>query len=327
MEIDLALDPGSSQLRLIERVSGAIAEHPSVCAQDDPMVRASTSGLTAATQMDHGLIRPLRAGRVTHRAAAARIFGKAFAEHLGPLRAGPTVLLAMPGGLDSHSQAQLTGLVRSAGAREVIPVPASILAAWGCELPVNEPVGSLVLDVGAEKTTAAMTSLGGLIGEVNAPVGGRHMDKAISAWVRKHMNLAMGRRTAEALKIRLSAERTGVAATLSLRGRDVDTRELRQSTVAASGIAAAIAGVNEMVADVVRKVLASAPPEVSADISERGIMVCGGSGAATGLTEALRETTGLAVVHTERPDHALARGAALAMREPAILERIIGLSL
>jgi rod shape-determining protein MreB len=182
----------------------------------------------------------------------------------------------------------------------------------------------MIVDVGGGRTDVGVTSLGGLVVRRSLQVAGDDFDEAIRNWLRTHRNLLVGERTAETLKTRVGSVTPEAHPDLRMRirGRDLASGKPLEVDVTAADIASAISDAVGRVRKVVLESLQETPPELSADIIDRGVLLCGGSSHLRGLDLLLREDSGLPVLQAEDPEHCVAKGAAQLLDDPELFERV-----
>jgi rod shape-determining protein MreB len=212
---------------------------------------------------------------------------------------------------------------RAAGARDVLLAPSSMAAAIGAELPVRDPVGSMVVDIGAGHTDVAITSLGGFVVARSSSAGGDALDHAIRTWLRDKHDLLVGERTAEGIKHRVgAADRVDPMLRTRIRGRDATTGVPREVDLDSTAIADALAPAVTAIRETVLSALAAAPPEISSDILARGILLCGGTAKLRRIEAHLGDAIGLPVLQADDPGRCVARGAARLLDDPVLFDRI-----
>jgi rod shape-determining protein MreB len=204
----------------------------------------------------------------------------------------------------------------AAGAGEVSLIEEAMAAAMGAELPVAEPVGSLVVDIGGGTTEVAITSLGGLAVETSIRVGGYEMDDAIVRYAKMRHRLLVGGEGAEALKLAIgSAWPVAEEGEAEIRGRDLTTGLLRRVRLGAPEVREALRAPVDQIVDAVKGTLERAPAELAADVMERGLVLVGGGALLRGMDQRLRDETGLAVTIVDSPLTCVAVGAGLSLEE------------
>ena len=197
-------------------------------------------------------------------------------------------------------------------------------AAIGAEIAVQQPMGSLIIDVGAGRTQVAVISLGAMVVQRSNTDAGDAMDRAIVAWLRRHHDLMVGDPTAEVIKLRSgSAGYLAPPLTTRIRGRDMHQGSPKELDVSSSDTADALAELVCRIRDTVIDVLRDTPPELAADILGQGLMLCGGGARLRGLDLVLREATGLPVLLAEAPERCVAVGLARLIENGELFERVV----
>ena len=269
------------------------------------------------------VVRPLQDGIVADYALAEKLLHALFSRvKTGPSRLlGQHVLLCVPGGVTDADKSRVLQTVRDTGAKRVQLIEAPLAAALGAGLPVTEPTGSLVVDVGGGTTDVAIISLGGVVVGESLRLAGNEFDEAIVRFVRQQQNVLIGDRSAEEIKLRVGTTRVSAgserADSFEVRGRDITSSVVKDVVVTADEVAQALRDPLEKLAAGVQRVLEAAPPELVADVIETGLVLTGGSAPIANLAELLQETTGVRVRIAEHaPDCAvLGTGKALALTE------------
>jgi rod shape-determining protein MreB and related proteins len=237
---------------------------------------------------------------------------------IGKRRGRPSVVLCVPSGLTGVERDAVQDAALVAGAAEVSLIEEAMAAAIGADLPVAEPVGSMVVDIGGGTTEVAITSLGGLVVAESVGVGGYEMDEAIVRHVKTSHRLLVGGEEAEAVKIRIgSAWPLADDETAELRGRDLVTGLLRRTVIAADEVRHALTLPLERIVEVVRTTLERAPAGLSADV-QRGLVLVGVGALLRGIERRLQAETGLAVTIAEEPLTRIAVGAGRSLEEPRL---------
>jgi rod shape-determining protein MreB len=327
----LAVDLGTAETRLVARGKGIIARVPTAVAtaaskegRQVVAVGEAAWKMIGRTPAGTEVVRPVRGGVVADFAATEQLLADLLARAgAGPLRRA-RLLVTIPSGTTEVERRAVQDATRAAGAGQVWLVASPMAAAIGAELPVTEPVGSLIVDVGAGRTHVAVAALGGLVVRRSLQLAGDDIDQAVHVWLRRHAGLVVGDRTAETLKIRVGTVTPEVHGDLRLRvrGRDLATARPTERDVTAGEVAEAIDEVVGRIRGAVREALREIPPELSADIVARGALLCGGTSQLRGLDARLREDSGLAVLPAERPLDCVALGAARLLDDPVLLERV-----
>ncbi|MCO4744375.1 MAG: rod shape-determining protein MreB [Proteobacteria bacterium] len=326
---DVALDLGSSNLRVVLRGGGVVFEQPTVIAlaRGRSGVHVAAIGSQARELLGRAapgtqVIRPVQGGVIADFEATERLIRVVLQKTVGRSLLKPRILVSVPPGTTEVERRAVQESVRAAGARDVTLAAAPLLAAIGAGLAVSEAVGSFLVEVGGGRTTSAVTSLGGLVVQQSERVAGTAMDDAIAHWLRRKHGLAVGSRSAEALKIQIGSAEGGAAATSRVRGRDLTNGAPREVEVTGDEVTEALAEPIARIRQVVLDTLAQTPPELAGDIMERGAILAGGSGRLRGLDRVLRDATGLPFLLAEEPARCVARGAASLLSDTPLFERV-----
>jgi rod shape-determining protein MreB len=319
---DLAIDLGTANTVVYVAGRGIVVDEPSVVAINTTTgsvvaVGAEAKQMIGRTPGNIVAVRPLRDGVIADFDVTERMLryfiGRVY-KH-GRL-ARPRVILCTPSGLTAVERRAVKEAAVHAGARAVYLIEEPIAAAIGAKLPVNEPTGSMIVDVGGGTTEVAVISLGGMVACQSVRTGGFAMDAAIISWVKKEYSLALGERTAEDIKIAVGSAFPGSAdLQAEIRGRDLVTGLPRTVVVTAAEIRNAIQEPVNRAVDAVTATLDLCPPELSGDVMDRGIVLTGGGGMLRGLDERLRHETGLPVYLVDQPLHSVALGAGQCLEE------------
>ncbi|HEU4965145.1 MAG TPA: rod shape-determining protein [Bacilli bacterium] len=221
----------------------------------------------------------------------------------------PRVAVCVPSGITAVEKRAVEDAAREAGARDPICIEEPMAAAIGAGLPVGEPTGSMVVDIGGGTTEVAIISLGGIVTSRSIRVAGDEMDEAITQYIKKAYNLMIGERTAEELKLTVgSAIPSDKQETMDVRGRDLVTGLPKTLTITAEEIADALADTVNSIVEAVKITLEKSPPELAADIMDRGIVLTGGGALLKNLDRLLSRETGMPVLVAENPLDCVAIG-------------------
>lgn len=325
---DLAVDLGTSFTRVHLRNSGTVCNEPTVVAlhtDRDGRRRVTAIGSEARPMLgrtpdDIHAVQPIRRGRVADFEVAEalllhlvrRIHGRN-----GWMR--PRILVAVPHHASDMEVRAVRDSCESAGAREVQLVPRPIAAALGARLPIHEPSGTLVVDVGGGSTEVSVLSLSGVVSCRTVEGGGEGMDEAIIEWLRRERSLLVGQPSAERLKIELgSAFDPDPNARALVKGRCLERGVPRAESVSARDVLTALLPHIDAIGEAIRAAIEDAPPELGSDIVDHGVVLTGGGAKLRGLDRALRDRTGLPVVCAEDPETAVIHGAGRVLDEPAL---------
>lgn len=327
---ELAVDLGTSHTRVVVRGRGIVLEAPTVVAiQQGPRGRevvavgADARKMIGRTPAGLAVVRPVRGGVIADFEAAEQLLRHLLGAAGTRSFFRPRALVCIPTGTTEVERRAVQESARAAGAREVYLVATSMAAALGAGLPVSDPVGSVILDIGGGRTDVGVVSMGGLVVRQSLQVAGDALDDAIRSWLRRNHSLEIAERTAETLKHHIGAAH--VHATphrMRVRGRDVVTGAPRELDVSTAEVAEAIESPVGRIRRCVLDALRDTPPELSSDICDRGLLLCGGGSALRDLDVLLREDTGLPVLHTDDPARCVARGAERLLDDAALFERV-----
>ncbi|MFJ9517815.1 rod shape-determining protein [Kitasatospora sp. NPDC101801] len=311
---DIGIDLGTANTLVYLRGKGIVLNEPSVVAVDRKTGEVLSVGTEARrtlgrTPEDVVASRPLRDGVIADfdgtRHLLRHLLAKATGTAVRRFRAGPRVVVCVPSGITGVERRAVIEAVGSAGAASVHLIQEPMAAAIGAGLPVHEPTGSMVVDIGGGTTEVAVVSMGGMVASRSIRVAGDRMDAAITKQVKKDHGLLIGERTAEELKLAIGSADPipgdQTPAELVVRGRDAVGGLPRSATVTAAQIREAL---DEPVAEIVlavRQTLDAVPPELSGDVMGQGIVLTGGGALLRGLDARISRETGLPVRVAENP--------------------------
>ncbi len=328
---DIAVDLGTSHTRIWVRGSGVVVDEPTVVAthrgargREVVAVGAEAREMIGRTPAGTEVVRPVRGGVVADFEATEQLLTVLLRRALGRTMRRPRIVVCVPSTTTEVERRAVQESARSAGAREVALLPTAMCAAAGAGLPIKEPVGSVIVDVGGGRTEVAVVSLGGMVVYRSARVAGDAMDDAITAWLRAEHDVDVGTSTAEGIKITVGGamDLEGPVLRTIVRGRDLQGGGPRELGLTSTEVVKALAVPVAAVRDALLEVLAETPPELSADLVDRGVLVCGGAARLRGLSAVLRDASGLAVLEAEQPETAVARGAGELMEDQELFDRV-----
>lgn len=330
---DLAIDLGTANTLVYVTGRGIVVEEPSVVAvakgpgQSHGKVLAvglEAKRMLGRTPGNIVAIRPLKDGVIADFELAEHMLRYFIQEAIGRRSfVNPRVVVCIPFGITEVEKRAVQESARSAGAREVILVPEPMAAAVGAGLPVGEPLGSMIVDIGGGTTEVAVISLGGIAVSQSLRIAGDQMDDAIAAYVKRRYNCLIGERTAEEIKLTVGcAAAPAEVRTLHVKGRDLGSGTPRQFEVSTDDCAEALQDAVAQIIETVRTTLEKTPPELAADIIDQGVVLSGGGALLRHLDDVLRDATGLPVVIAEEPLHCVALGAGAMLERPELLKRI-----
>jgi len=326
---DMAIDLGTANTLVWVRGKGIVVEEPSVVALDKVARRiiavgAEAKRMVGRTPADVVAIRPLQDGVISDFTVTEKMlqyFMRLAVDHA--FLARPRVVIGIPSGITEVERRAVHDAALNAGARACYLMEEPMAAAIGAGLPVSEPGGCMVVDIGGGTTEVAVISMGGIVVSTSIPVAGDEMDHDIIAYLRQVHNLLIGERTAEEVKIEAgSAMPLEEEITVSVRGRDLATGLPKEVQVSSVEIRDALSGSVNAVVEAVRQTIEATPPELVADIMRRGIVLAGGGALLRGLSLRLSQETKFPVYLAEDPMRCVVRGCAAALEEVAILQRL-----
>jgi len=318
---ELAIDLGTANTLVFVRGRGIVVFEPSVVAIDELSGRVQAVGedarrMIGRTPATIRAIRPLRHGVIADfdvtaamlRYFIGRVGGGAFSR----------VVLCVPSGITKVERTAVEEATLAAGARSVSLIEEPMAAAIGAGLPVAEPQGSMIVDIGGGTTEVAVLSLGGIVVWESIRLGGYEMDEALVRYLDGNEHILIGPETAEAAKIACgSAWPLEEEIETQVAGRDRISGLLRRKTIDSAQIRAALDPSIETIAEAVARTLESTPPELASDISDHGIVLAGGGALLRGLDRRLAETAGVPVHRAEAPLECVALGAGASLEETA----------
>ncbi|MDB5714695.1 MAG: rod shape-determining protein [Sphingomonadales bacterium] len=326
---DMAIDLGTVNTVVYVRDKGIVLNEPSVVAIEtrNGVKRVKVVGndaklMLGKTPDDIQAIRPLRDGVIADIDVAEQMIKHFIDKALGGPATFPRrheVVICVPSGSTSVERRAIRDAASNAGASRVFLIEEPMAAAIGAGLPVTEPIGAMVVDIGGGTTEVAVLSLRGLAYSNSVRVGGDKLDDAITSFIRRKHNLMIGEATAERIKHTIGSAMTpeGPGESLKVRGRDLMTGRPTEITITQAEIAEAIAEPVSQIVWAVRKALEHTPPELAADIVDQGIVLTGGGALLGHMDEVIAEATGLPVVVAEDALICVARGAGLALEDEA----------
>lgn len=236
----------------------------------------------------------------------------------------PRVVVCIPSGVTEVEKRAVIDATLQAGAREAYLIEEPMAAAIGAGLPVHEPMGNMIVDIGGGTTEVAVISLGGIVTSKSVRVAGDEMDEAIVQYVKKTYNLMIGERTAEQIKMDIgSAFPNDTVKTMDIRGRDLITGLPKTVDITDEEIRSALSEPVNSIVEAVKVTLERTPPELSADIMDRGIILAGGGSLLQGLDNILKRETGMPVYLAEEPLNCVALGTGKVLEEINTLKKVL----
>src|SRR3712207_520981 len=288
---DMGIDLGTANTLIYVKGKGVLLREPSVVAINSDTKRVLAVGEEAKQMIGRTpgnivAIRPLKDGVIADFDVTQTMLKK-FIEKVSPKSAftSPRIVVCFPSGVTEVERRAIDEATKQAGAREVLFMEEPMAAAIGAGLPVNEPTGSMIVDIGGGTTEVAIISLGGIVTSKSLRVAGDELDQAIINYIKKQYSLMIGERTSENVKIELgSAYDTGEEEkSMEIRGRDLITGLPKVITITESEVRAALSEPVASIVEAIKSTLEKTPPELASDIMDKGIMLAGGGAALKGL--------------------------------------------
>jgi rod shape-determining protein MreB len=325
---ELAVDLGTANSLVFVRGEGIVAFEPSVVAVDDRTGEVHAVGTDASRMIGRTpaairAIRPLRHGVITDFEMTEQML-RYFIRKVGGGRLPLAhVVLCVPSGITKVERQAVEEATLGAGARAVYLIEEPMAAAVGANLPVEEARGSMIVDIGGGTTEVAVISLGGIVASESIKVGGYEMDEAVAKHVQQTYGLLIGEETAEQAKLDAgSAWELEEELECTVAGRDLQTGLLRRLDLGSEELRRALERPVKRIIDAVRDTLEATPPELAADVSDRGIVLAGGGALLRGIDRRLSDETGLRVVRDESPLTCVVIGAGAALEELESFKRV-----
>jgi len=269
--------------------------------------------------------RPMRDGVIADYRVTEAMLRYFINKAVGPIRVfRPEVMVAVPAGITSTEKRAVIDATLKAGAKAAYVVKEPVLAAIGAGIPINEASGHMIVDIGGGTSEVAVISLGGVVACTSARIGGNKIDQAIAEYVKKKHNLVIGDRTAEEIKIVIgSALPEKDEQEFDLRGRDLITGLPRNIAVKSNEITEAIADQLREIIQTIKSVLSETPPELSADVMDKGMILSGGGSLLKNMDRLITEATGVPCYLAEEPLLCVAKGAGIALEHLNVYKRSI----
>ncbi len=329
---DVGIDLGTANTLVAVRNRGIVISEPSVVAMDARTRRVIAIGAEAKrmegrTPADIAVVRPLRDGVISDfdvTEQMLRYFIKQIHDRYAQV-SRPRVIVGIPSGVTEVEKRAVRDATINAGARWARLIEEPMAAAIGAGLPVMEPSGSLVVDIGGGTTEVAVISLGGIVVSRSIRIGGDEMDRDVVAYARRQYNLLMGERTAEEVKISTGSAYPGVGAerSVTFRGRDLLTGLPRSVEVGGDQVREALEPSLMQIMDAVTETIEETPPELVADLMDQGLVLAGGGALLPGLDRRIAEATQMPVHVADDPLTSVVRGATRVLEDLDSLSRVL----
>ncbi len=323
----MAVDLGTANTLVYVRGRGIVLSEPSVVAIDQRTAEVHAVGIEAKRMLGRTpgnitAIRPLKDGVIADFDVTEQML-RHFIQKVHQNRwAHPRVVVCVPSGVTGVEKRAVEEATLSAGARQAYLIEEPMAAAIGAGLPVAEPTGNMIVDIGGGTTEVAVISLGGIVVAQSVRVGGDEMDDAIINWVKREYKLMIGSQTAEEVKLEIgSAYPMREEVQAEIRGRDMISGLPKTVVLSSEEVREALAEPMAQIVDAVKSTLDKTPPELASDIMDRGIMLAGGGALLQGLDERLRRETEMPIHQAESPLTCVAVGSGRSLEEFEVMRR------
>jgi rod shape-determining protein MreB len=329
---DIAIDLGTANTLVCVKGKGIVLDEPSVVAVEKDtnkilavgreakeMLGRTPGEIRAIRPMKDGVIADFEVTELMLREYISRVQGDRFLSKL----VRPRVIISVPSGITEVEKRAVRDSAEHAGAREVFLIAEPIAAAIGVGLPIDKPAGNMVIDIGGGTTEIGVIALNGIVGVASIRIGGDEMDEAITQHIKAEYGTLIGEQTAERVKFITGALDTGPDEEIEVRGRDLVKGVPQVAMVSKKRV---IDALQEPINEIIKALnlsLEKTPPELAADIVDKGILMTGGGSLLKGLDQILRSATGLPIYVVEDPLKSVVLGAYRALEEPEKYEKIL----
>jgi rod shape-determining protein MreB and related proteins len=327
---DMAVDLGTANTLVYVRGRGIVLNEPSVVALNTNNGQVVAVGVEAKRMIGRTpgnivAVRPLKDGVIADFDVTERMLRYFIQKvHRRSRMAKPRIVVAVPSGITGVEQSAVKEAGHQAGARKVYIIEEPMAAAIGAGLPVNEPTGNMVVDIGGGTTEVAVISLGGIVTSQSIRIGGDELDQAIITFGKKEHSLMLGERTAEEIKLALgSAYPAKEEPQAEIRGRDLVSGLPKTVLISAAEVRRAIDEPINLIIDAVKTTLDKCPPELAGDVMDRGIALTGGGGLLRGLDQRIREETGMPVHIADSPLDSVVLGTGKCVEDFDTLRQVL----
>jgi rod shape-determining protein MreB len=327
---DMAVDLGTANTLVYVRGRGIVLKEPSVVSLNTNngqivAVGAEAKRMIGRTPGNIVAIRPLKDGVIADFDVTERMLRYFIQKvHRRSYMAKPRLVVAVPSGITGVEQSAVKEAGHQAGARRVYIIEEPMAAAIGAGLPIHEPTGNMVVDIGGGTTEVAVISLGGIVTSQSIRVGGDELDQAIITFGKKEYSLMLGERTAEEIKMALgSAFPSEDEPHAEIRGRDLVSGLPKTVVISAAEVRKAIEEPVNLIVDAVKNTLDKCPPELAGDVMDRGIALTGGGALLRGLESRIREETGMPVQVADNPLDSVVLGTGKCVEDFETLRQVL----
>lgn len=321
----LGIDLGTTNILVFVPGKGVVINEPSIVAVSKTSgkkggnkilaIGADTKQMIGRTPEGVVVYRPMKDGVIADYRVTEAMLRHFMKKALGWNPFKPTVLISVPAGVTSTEKRAVIEAALKAGAKNAYVVKEPILAAIGAGIPIHEPMGRMVADIGGGTIDVAVISLGGIVASTSVKCAGNRLDRAIVDHIKKHHNLSIGDKTAEEVKIKIGAAVSmQEEITLPVRGSDTVSGLPRTVDISTNDIAQAMGRELREMTQAIRKVLQETPPELAADIIDNGIILTGGTSQLRQMPELVYRRTGVVAKLATDPYYCVARGTGIALK-------------
>ncbi|KPL04199.1 MAG: rod shape-determining protein MreB [candidate division Zixibacteria bacterium SM23_73_2] len=327
---DIGIDLGTANTLVYVKGMGIVLNEPSVVAIELSTKKVVAVGSQAKEMLGRtpdaiSAIRPLKDGVIADFEITELLlsnFIRKVVRHRYLMK--PRIVISVPSGITEVERRAVRDSAENAGAREVYLIQEPMAAAIGVGLPVDQPSGSMVIDIGGGTSEIAVIALSGIVNNISIRIGGDEMDESIMLYLKRNFNLLIGERTAEQIKIKIgSAYPLNEETTLEIKGRDLVDGIPKTLRISSAQIREALSEPINAIIEAVRQALEQTPPELASDILDRGIIVTGGGALLRGMDKRLREETNLAVNVAEDPLTCVVRGTGIVLDNMSFYSNIL----
>ncbi|MDL2718582.1 MAG: rod shape-determining protein [Acidobacteriota bacterium] len=326
---DLAIDLGTANTLVFAEGRGIVVREPSIVAVNKITNKVEAVGSAAKEMLGRTpgnivAIRPMKDGVIADFEVTERMLDYFIKKaHGRSLFVRPKIVISVPSDITQVEKRAVKDSALQAGASEVFIVEQAMAAAIGAGLPITEPTGNMIVDIGGGTTDVAVISLAGIVYSKSVRVASNEMDEAIIQYIKRKYNLLIGERTAEAIKIEIgSAYPLDEPISMEIKGRDLVEGVPKSLNLTDAEVREALAETVGIILDAVRVALEKTPPELSADIMDKGIVLTGGGSMLKNLDRRLREETGLPIATAEEPLSSVALGTGAMLADVDLLRKI-----
>ena len=333
---DIAIDLGTANTLVFVSNRGIVAREPSVVAihnMSNNKIKVVAVGNEAKSMLGRTpgtiqAIRPMRDGVIANFDVTSEMIGyfiKKVRKQLPIFQLKPRVVVGVPSGITQVEKRAVKEATESAGAREVFLIEEPMAAAIGAGLPITEPSGNMIVDIGGGTTEIAVISFSGVVYSHSTRVGGDIMDETIIQYIKKKYNLLIGESTAELIKIKIGCaflEEEYEQASMLVKGRDLVNGIPKTLNLTSQEVMEALSEVCNQIVEATRNALEETPPELAADIVDKGIVLAGGGSLLKGMDLLLRERTGLPIIYADDPLTCVAIGVGSVLENLDLLSSV-----